>query len=126
MNRITIALLLLISVIGICIFEVLKIKNVSDKVINDLTLIQKYIADGDTQKALSLSSDVCDNWQNNNTIIAIFVQHDSLENIEQSLALMKSAIEQDEISSFWAENIRSIVQITNLSDTEFPNIENIL
>ena len=39
---------------------------------------------------------------------------------------MDSAIEKDEVADFWSENLRAYIQISNLNDTIYPTIENIL
>ncbi len=126
MNRIATSIMLFISVIIVCGIELFKINYVSEKIKEDLTLIQTLVSDDEMSKAKDLSSSIYDFWEDNSRILAIFVQHDTLDNIEEALALMDSAIEKDEVADFWSENLRAYIQISNLNDTIYPTIENIL
>ncbi len=126
MNRIATSIMLFISVIIVCGIELFKINYVSEKIKEDLTLIQTLVSDDEMSKAKDLSSSIYDFWEDNSRILAIFVQHDTLDNIEEALALMDSAIEKDEVADFWSENLRAYIQISNLNDTIYPTIENVL
>ena len=126
MNRIATSIMLFISVIIVCGIELFKINYVSEKIKEDLTLIQTLVSDDEMSKAKDLSSSIYDFWEYNSRILEIFVQHDTLDNIEEALALMDSAIEKDEVADFWSENLRAYIQISNLNDTIYPTIENVL
>ena len=126
MNRIATSIMLFISVIIVCGIELFKINYVSEKIKEVLTLIQTLVSDDEMSKAKDLSSSIYDFWEDNSRILAIFVQHDTLDNIEEALALMDSAIEKDEVADFWSENLRAYIQISNLNDTIYPTIENVL
>ena len=89
MNRIATSIMLFISVIIVCGIELFKINYVSEKIKEDLTLIQTLVSDDEMSKAKDLSSSIYDFWEDNSRILAIFVQHDTLDNIEEALALMK-------------------------------------
>lgn len=126
MSRLGITTLLLVLAISLCVFEFFKVNSISEKMIDDLTSIKQLVSDENIVDATELCHNTYDFWQSNTLLLSIFIQHDNIENIEQTLALMNSAVEKNEIGDFWAENQRAIIQISNLSDTEYPNIENIL
>ena len=122
-NKLIIVLMLLASIFGVCAYEMISIDKISKESCGILSQMQ----DGkeDKQALTELSTRLSKLWSEKISILAIFIQHEMLDDIEQSIAIIKNSIDQDDEETFQIETTRAIVQIQNLRDTEFPYIENI-
>lgn len=125
MNRLWISIAILVSVICLCAYELFKIRDLSEKSEQNISEMQQYIIKNDFSSALKISQETNEMWENNNTLIAMFVQHEPLENIEQSLAVISVSIVQNNLQDFWTESTKASIQITKLSDTDIPSLGNI-
>lgn len=125
-KRVIIVTLLLIFSIGICLYELYNINNISKESIENLKTMQMYVEQEDIESAQTLSEQTKELWDKNNVMLTIFMQHQYVEDILQTLNVMDTALNIEETSDFFTENTRAILQISKFSHTEFPKIENIL
>ena len=125
-KRVIIVTLLLIFSIGICLYEIYRLNNISEESIKNLKTMQMYVEQEDIESAQRISEQTKELWDKNNVMLTIFIQHEYVEDILQSLNVMDTALNIGEESNFFTENTRAILQISKLNHTEFPKIENIL
>lgn len=126
MKKLLIALVLMSIVIGICIFEMFSIDHISSESIETINIMQQAHENNDKYKLKELSENLYNLWEGKTQIMHIFFQHDSVDEIEQSIAIIKNSIDQDDDETFQTESTRVAIQIQSLRDSEFPYIENIL
>jgi hypothetical protein len=123
-NKLIIVGILMALVLGLCAYEMVAI----DKVAAESNEILASLNNKKHSKAKlsELSEQLYDLWKNNMFMMAIFVQHDQIEEVEACLAIIKKAITQGDNATFQTEITRAEILIQGLRDSEFPHIENIL
>lgn len=126
MKRLWISIGLFVSVLLLCIYELFAIRDISEKSEYHIMVMQERIEKNDINGAIEVSRELNELWDKNYTILTIFIHHDPLEEIEQTLRIINTSIVQQDIDSFWTESTRAYIQITKLSDTDIPSIGNIL
>lgn len=125
-RRAVIICIMMILVISVCIFEVVFIDNISGYSNELITQMQQ-------EKLTRPSSDISVQadklnllWKENIPIMSAFIQHSAIDEIEQTVAIIKNAVDKDDDETFYTESTRALAQIQSLRDTEFPFWENIL
>lgn len=90
--------------------------------------IQTCISNQQYQLALSKTNELNKFWNTSYIILSIILHHERLEEIEESIAVIKSFLEHptEEDTDCWLEITRSITKIKNLKDTEKPSLSNIM
>lgn len=125
-NKLLTVSILIALVLGACAYEMITIDNVfknSCEIIDEITDLERQ---NKKDKLIESSDRLCQLWDNKIPILSIFIQHEMIDEIEQSVAIIKNSIEQDDKDTFQTEITRVAIQIQSLRDTEFPYIENIL
>lgn len=126
MNRIWTAIsILLVLMIG-CITELTYINKITNDMKDRLLEINQYVENNSMETALKSSNELHEEWDKNHSIMALFITHDRLENIDQSVEIINANIKSDESSDFFTESARLYAQLNHLKDTELPTINNIL
>lgn len=125
-NKLLIVCILLALVLGACAYEMISIDNISAKSCEIIDSMQAPDSWDNKKELKQLSNELYELWSNKIPTLSIFVQHEMIDEIEQSIAIIKNSIEQDDEETFQVESTRAVIQVRNLRDTEFPYIENIL
>ncbi len=123
-NKLIIVGAFIVLVLGLCIYEMIAIDKVAAESNEILTSLsnKKY----SKNKLTELSEQLYELWKSNMFMMAIFVQHDQIEEVEASLAIIKKSISQGDNATFQNEIARAQILIQGIRDSEFPHIENIL
>ena len=121
---ISIGLFLFSVVVGIySFFYIVKTTNkVSDKIIS----VQKCVSDGKYLEASDEVKNLDMSWKKAHHILEIFIHHEALENIDQSLSVIGTCVDKKQWDDFWIESAKVATQIENLHDSENLSIGNIL
>lgn len=125
-NKLLTVSILIALVLGACAYEMVTIDNVfkdSCKIIDSMSDLDRQ---NKKDELLEASDKLYQLWGEKIPILSVFVQHEIVDEIEQSVAIIKNSIEQDDNDTFQTEITRAAIQIQSLRDTEFPYIENIL
>lgn len=125
-NKLIIAGLLVAIVLGLCIYEMIALDKVAAQANEILTSMRDKKNNKSKQQLSEMSDNLFELWENNMCMMAIFVQHEEIEEIEECLAIMKNAVYQGDSPRFQTEATRAEILIQGLRDSEFPHIENIL
>lgn len=125
-KRIIIIAVMISMVLAACIFEVTFVDRISASSYELISDMQKTYDIDENIDISKQASELYELWQNSIPLISVFIQHESIDEIEQSIAIIKNAIEKNDIETFYIESTRVTAQIQSLRDTEFPYIENIL
>ncbi|BED92402.1 MAG: DUF4363 domain-containing protein [Candidatus Paraimprobicoccus trichonymphae] len=95
--------------------------------------IQKSAKQCDYNKALNQARELEEYWISSHTIMEIFIHHDVIENIDQSISVIIISLSifleggnMSDLSIFWYEMAKLIPEFNNLKDIETPSIGNIL
>lgn len=125
-NKLLTISILIALVLGACAYEMITIDNVfkdSCEIIDSMSDLERQ---NKKDELLEASDKLYQLWGEKMPILSMFVQHEIVDEIEQSIAIIKSSVEQDDSDTFQTEITRAAIQIQSLRDTEFPYIENIL
>ncbi len=80
----------------------------------------------DTEKALSVFRNALDIWKSNNSIMLLFMSHGKIDQIDESVNIACTYIENGDLDMFRAESKRSLVLLRHFNDLEYPSFTNIL
>ena len=122
------AILAAFSIIS-CVLLMFYVINVSDKAMQSVKNIQQDFSVSNFTSASKKADDLNNFWEENQSIMSIIVHHEMLEEIEESIALIKTSIDTSENSkddNFWIESNRATIYLKNLREVEIPNLGNIL
>lgn len=125
MKRLFIALVVLAIVIGIGITGLVINTNTANYIVDKLEMTKKYAADGNIETAKKELKDAVDRWESKMEIMLIFVSHGKLDQIEESINITNSYLENNEMGLFYAECKRAITLLEHFENVEYPNINNI-
>ena len=112
-----------------CVLLMFYIINVSDKAIGAVQNIQQDFSTSNFKSASKKADDLNNFWEENQNLMSIVVHHEMLEEIEQSIALIKTSIDTSKDSkndNFWMESNKAIIYLKNLREVEIPTLGNIL
>ena len=128
MRKVWTVVILTALMIGTCCFFLFYVINVSDQASAAINKIQEDVSSGQYESAQKGSEQLDEYWKSQHTMLSIILHHEILEEIEESIALLSTTLQQpeEELSEFWFESTRTLVRIANLRDLEIPNVANIL
>ena len=112
-----------------CVLLMFYIINVSDKAIGAVQNIQQDFSISNFKSASKKADDLNNFWEENQNLMSIVVHHEMLEEIEQSIALIKTSIDTSKDSkndNFWMESNKAVIYLKNLREVEIPTLGNIL
>ncbi len=112
-----------------CVLLMFYIINVSDKAIGAVQNIQQDFSTSNFKSASKKADDLNNFWEENQNIMSIVVHHEMLEEIEQSIALIKTSIDTSKDSkndNFWMESNKAVIYLKNLREVKIPTLGNIL
>lgn len=112
----------------ICLISMFYVESASKNAEKYIDQIQTCISNQQYQLALSKTNELNKFWNDNHTMLSIILHHEQLEEIEESIAVIKSFLEHpaEEDTECWLEITRSMTKIKNLKDTEKPSLGNIM
>lgn len=113
----------------ICVVCMFYVMIVSDKAVASVKNIQNSFSAAQFNAAEAEIEELDEFWESNHTMLSIIIHHDILEEIEESIGLIKSTIKTSEDSNdpdFWLESSSALVELKNLREVEIPTLGNIL
>ncbi|MGN1043931.1 MAG: DUF4363 family protein [Acutalibacteraceae bacterium] len=113
----------------ICVVCMFYVMIVSDKAVASVKNIQNSFSAAQFNAAEAEIEELDEFWESNHTMLSIIIHHDILEEIEESIGLIKSTIKTSEDSNdpdFWLESSGALVELKNLREIEIPTLGNIL
>ena len=126
MKRIWIAISTLIVVVGLCIGEIIWVSNIAENIESQISEIEETVSIGNLENAISFAEQISSQWNKSHNKLAIFVDHKSLEDIDQSMEIMEVSLSTLNLYQFYIETSKIKSSINDLVDTETPSIYNIL
>ena len=126
MNRIWAAIVIIVMLVGMCIFGTVMTDRMTTDISTSLLKISDAIREGDSQKAESLSKSANKDWQKYHKRMSMYIPHDRLEEISQTMAVLPTMIVCGSNEDAQAECARAQEQIRHVFGTELPTMDNIL
>ena len=128
MKKVVISIGIALLSIIICLVSMFYVDSTAKTAEKYVDQIQNSISNQQYNTALVKTNELNKFWNDNHTMLSIILHHERLEEIEESIALIKSFLEHpaEEDIDFWLEITRSMTKIKNLKDTEKPSLGNIM
>lgn len=128
MKKVSWAGILALISVGICIVCLIYVVKASDKAKEYVEEIQTAVTKLDYEYAKLKAQELDEFWEEKHTILSMIVHHKNLEEIEESVELIKTSLEninEDNCIDCEMENTRALSRIKNLRDVELPSVSNI-
>lgn len=126
LKRFWIALSLLAIIISLCISEQVLIDNITNDLNDCLESSAKNLKDKNYENLCSSNDLLLDKWENYERILSMFMQHDDLSDLEESILILKPNIECEDYDQLFVELEKAKFELENLKNSETPVIYNIL
>lgn len=121
MNRIIVSVIALIFVIAVASFSVLSLDSSCENLSEKLGEIQSAAENKDNERAIELTENVLEIWENEEKKISLLVNHSEIDEIEKTVKSLPVLARQDnmerleEQSSIAAERVRHIREKEKIS-----------
>lgn len=121
MNRIIVSVIALILVIAVASFSVLSLDSSCENLSEKLGEIQSAAENKDNERAIELTENVLEIWENEEKKISLLVNHSEIDEIEKTVKSLPVLARQDnmerleEQSSVAAERVRHIREKEKIS-----------
>ncbi len=128
MKRLIWVLVLAFISAGVCVSSLLYVVKTSDEAGKYVSQIKTLTNNGKYENAKIKALELSRFWENNNTMLSIILHHKILEEIEESIKLIATALENTPESESEAklEITKAEIKINNLRQVEIPTISNII
>lgn len=126
MKRLIVALVLLLSVAGLCIASLSVQQRSMDYLLAMLDDMEESYEQTDLDACLSLSEQFVDAFAERTRFFPFFMRHSDISKIEESVIVLPVMLETGNDDHWIAEVTKCRSQLEKLSDIETPNLENIL
>ncbi len=128
MKKFIITTVLALLSIAVCVLCATYVSSVASKAQEYVEQIELSVTNQQYRAALGQTNELNNFWEENHDKLSMILHHEMLEDIEESIALMKTSLEhpEEENTDFWQQATSSLTKIKNLQDTESPSLANIL
>lgn len=125
MKRLWIALALISIVLVTCVIGISYTQKITSEMTQTVEAAKEAQKRGDVNAAYELSTTAKNNWKDAHRVLCVYMVHNDLEEIDQTLALLPELCRNGAKDSFLSECDRGLTLISSLNESESPNIENI-
>lgn len=125
MKRIWIAVIILVLVTSLCVWEINAVDVITNNLMSSLELAQSKI-DEEDEEIIQFVDELNEKWRDDEKLLSVFIPHQRLEAIAQSFSEMSVNAKCDEKSDFLSESEKLKVNLEHLKETELVKLQNIL
>lgn len=100
-------------------------KSITEDIISRLEKNEIFVAKGDIESAKNEMKEINDIWIKNREILAAFVDHSEIDNVDYSLSSLDAELKMQDLSGFFKESSRTklmILCILELQKVSIPNL----
>lgn len=126
MKRIYISLSIIIAVFILAAVETGYISAKADSYIFKIENTDKLMLKDNFSEAINLCSSIEESWDNSAKKIDMFLIHDYVDNIGDSISKMRAYAENGSVDMYFAESSAAKKELASIKESEYPLIENIL
>lgn len=126
MKRVIFSIILLAIIIAGCMVEISFLDSTIISLTENIKNTETLINSDEMDKAIEKNNSTLKIWSNRKNLISTFIDHHHIQEIDETLAIMRALLENNQSEDFFSESSRVINQMEHLKDTEVPSIENIL
>lgn len=125
MKRLYIAIAILIILPSLIVANQFYLKGTTGKMTEIINKAENNAKQNDNNKAKQDLKEFGNEWDKNNKIIATFVRHSELDSVNQSNARLLPYLENNDLTSFYAECEVIKSQLHHIMHTEEFSLDNI-
>lgn len=125
MKQILIVSGIIIVIIFIAVFTNFYLESSANTIVSNLDNIEKFSKANDWNNALKELSLLDKDWDKTQSIWAILIEHQEIDNIDISLKKVEKYVETKNLSNVLAEIAATRLLINHIPQTFSPNIVNI-
>ncbi len=125
MKRMWAALILLILTVAACVVGIACTKRITSQMMQTVTMAKEAQERDDKKTAYQLSQQAAKDWRGAHRILCIYMVHDRLEAIDQTLCALPELCRNGAKDSFLSECDCGLTQISYLNESEIPNLDNV-
>lgn len=126
MWRVISAIIIFAVSILACISEVLILNSSINELKGNIQSIEAYVQNDEIETALEENKALENKFKNKYLYMSTFIDHERLEDIEESILLMSVNLENDSKEDFFVESSKVNLELDNLNNTELPLLGNLL
>ena len=126
MKRTVAAFCIVLIVLLLCLAGIQTARQITTEAVASLEELKVLVSQEDFSAALELSRSIRESWVKKHRILCLYMSHDRLEKIDESMSAIIPLIQYKESGHILSECDRMIAQIQDLQESESPNWENIL
>lgn len=126
MKRIFVIIFILLFVVFLCMCEIFVINKFIFSIEENISKAVEYAYNNDMDKAKESAQESLNQWEKYKRSVAMFIVHNNIEEIGQSLAYMNSKMNKENTEDFFAEAEKILLQLDYIRMSEIPYWENIL
>ena len=126
MKRLWVAAIIFAFLIVLCGIGVHSTETITQDMEQKITDARRAAEAGNREQAYILSTEAFESWHEYHHVLYMYITHSKLEAVDQILAGLPSLIKYGADDQFFSECDRGLMQIQYLTDSELPNIRNIL
>lgn len=127
MKRLILTSVIAILSIVFCTFSLWYVSSIGQQAEESVNKIQTLMTKNQYNSALEETNSLYEFLENNYCMLSMILHHEMLEEIQESVAVIKASLEHpdEEDVNFWLETSRSLEKIKNLKETEEPSFANV-
>lgn len=126
MKKAWISVIITVVIIGLSLTDIFLTANIEEKIQASLNILEQLVEEDNIEDAIICSEKLKYNWKNYHEILAIFITHEYLENIDNSIVKINVSLRCNDIETFWEECACAKIMIESIKTTEYPSLSNIL
>lgn len=125
MKRIWAAVILLVLTVTACVAGISCTKKITSQMTRTVTMAKDAQERGDEETACKISEQAAKDWRDAHRFLCVYMVHDRLEAIDQTLAALPELCRNGAKDEFLSECDCGLTQISYLNESEVPNLDNI-
>ncbi len=126
MKRIWVALSLMIICSAFACTEFIIVKYKSTEFFDLVETAEVYFSEREFSKSYNTLDSATKKWEKSEKILNIFLSHEKVDEVEESLSELSKHAENKDKTLFYATSEKAKRQLLCLKQSELPNLENIM
>jgi hypothetical protein len=126
MKRLITSLIIVFLSAFLSVFSLIYLKSIKGSIENKLSLISEEVKNNNPEKATKEADNLYDYYSSLDDILVIFLEHERLEELEETLSRLSPLISSGDFGEFSAEHSKARALVFKLYDHEVPKLKNIL
>lgn len=126
MKRLVISLSIIVFIILACVTSLFYLRSTKEVLLSSLSEISVEKNLGNTEGAITLSDKLFDYYSRQNDYLVLFIEHDRLEELEETLSRLSPLLSSEDNGEFSAELSKAVALTEKLYEHEKPMLKNIL